>query len=255
MSKEPPGFRRIVLSLAQGVPDRGAFRFAAEFAGLLRLDLVGLFIEDLRLAELAEASVLREVRTLESRWLQVKGGDLRRDLELSLDLARREFEAAAGAVGIGRRFEVVRATTAEAITAFGRAGDILMVAAPKAAIDRAGRTFAELAAAAFAARSAVLLVPSSLIRERGPILAITRTPDDPILATAAGIAAAVKERVDVVAAAHRYQPTAAPALAGTGERMIVIARGTVDEASLLTLVSQRRIPVLVNTHTESSAEP
>ena len=47
-------FTRIVLGLDQRALDRAALRFAADFAKLLQLDLVGLFAEDPSLAQLAE---------------------------------------------------------------------------------------------------------------------------------------------------------------------------------------------------------
>ena len=74
-------FTRIVLGLDQRALDRAALRFAADFAKLLQLDLVGLFAEDPSLARISEMPALREFRLLEKQWRSIEG----RSLTISVD--------------------------------------------------------------------------------------------------------------------------------------------------------------------------
>ena len=63
MSTQPYSFKRIVLGLQPSAPDR-AMQLAVELADLLHLDLLGLFLEDTSLRDLASMPFAREFRLL-----------------------------------------------------------------------------------------------------------------------------------------------------------------------------------------------
>ena len=56
MTARPLGYKRLVLGLQAGVPNR-ATRLAAEFAELFDAELLGLFIEDVPVNVLVEVGV------------------------------------------------------------------------------------------------------------------------------------------------------------------------------------------------------
>lgn len=238
-------FRRIVLGLDQSASDGTALRFAADFAKLLRLDLFGLFAEDPGLAQLAGLSSLREFRVLERQWCPIEGRSLSGDLESRAAVARRAFEEMARVIGVSRRFEIVHAKRMDAIAAVSGETDIVMVSESRTAANFCIPSFPEIVAAAMRTRAAVLLVPNPAARSHGPVLAIGATADDPCVASAAAIAAAADEQLEVVTMRdlavsmpwrRRDQP---------GERMVVMSRRVSASLAPLSIVSQRRIPVLV----------
>lgn len=241
----PAAFRRIVLGLDQAGSDRAVIRFAADFARLLRLDLFGLFAEDPSLARLAALPSLREFRLLERQWQPIEGRSLSADLERCVAVARQSFEDIARATGVARRFEVVQARTLEALASVSSESDIVVVAEPRPPAPPARETFSEAVAAALATPAGVLVVPSRIVRTHGSILAISETADDESVSSAAAIAAAAEERIDVHAVRdyelwQRSQP-----VGQAGERLIVMTRRTSARLAPFALVAQRRVPVLV----------
>jgi hypothetical protein len=235
----------MVLGLTPAAIDRRVLRFMADFASNLHLEPAVLFLQDLHLAALTQASVVREFRVAEARWRQIEGDELRRSLEISLERTRRDFEAAMAAAGIGRQFRVMQVTGFEAMAANAGLGDILALSAPPGPFDRAASAFTQFVEAALGTRAAVLLVPGSVVRRRGPILTVAPASDKRILATATGIAAATRERVQVWTAPHRGDLLDALTLGHAGERMMVIARGAIGGAGLVSLAAERRVPILV----------
>ena len=61
-------YRRAVLGMGIGNIDRDMLREAAEFARLLELDMLGVFIEDPSLIELAALPFARELRLPGHDW-------------------------------------------------------------------------------------------------------------------------------------------------------------------------------------------
>lgn len=217
-----PGYSRIILGLEPGPAGQETLRFAAAFAGALKLDLVGLFAQDPGVTRLAGFAQLREYLPLQRRWRTLSGGELARDLELASARVRRSFESEAAAVAVRCRFEVAHGPTHEAVSMACGPEDIVLVRASTPASARAD--------------AAALFVPETLVRRSGPVLALARSADDPVIAVAASVARALGEAVEV--AVGPGPP------AHTSERLIVTARRSGEEAALAQLALSRRVPVL-----------
>jgi len=252
------GFKRVVVGLNQSTPERATVRVAAELAGLLRIDLFGLFIEDPAVAGFAGLAGAREYQLLGRRWQQADPESLSRQIELCARSAQRLIDEAARGIGVPSRFEIVRAAVGEALKAAG-GGDIVIVAEPQNPSDRAIAPFPQLLHAAFSSEATVLYVPRRIARAHGPVVAVAMSPDDPSIAAATAIAAAARENLIVLDASDTgaEPPGAGPqvtraggvpvgrlriapralqdqrslcsALGGLGERMIVVTRGAFGE--------------------------
>ena len=267
MTLRPLGFRRLVLGLQPGVPDRSA-ELAAGFASLFDVELLGLFLDDLGLRHLAAMPAARAISAHRAGW---------KELEPALNLldraARRaERRFAAASRGLQQpRFEIVRGRAADALAAVARAEDIVVIVPPAAAADRVAEPFASLIAAAFGSEAAVMLAPARAARASGSIVAIATSPDDPSIEAASLIAAAAGERLVVVdvraiaGGALRFErkresgepirridegavdyaaEAAQQALRGLTERLTVLSRGTIRNETALAIALQRAAPVL-----------
>jgi hypothetical protein len=268
-------FRRVVVGLHQSVPDKTAVRLAAELAGLLRLDLMGLFIEDPGMFAVAQRPGAREFELLGKRWRPLESASLSRDIELCALSAQRVLDETARRLGVPSHFEVVRSAIREAMKAVSRSSDILIVAEPSNPAERAIAPYPQLVRAAFESAATVLYLPRRIARARGPVVAIATSLDDPSIASAALFAAAAKETLIVIDAFERDagevpkiasesgvsvgRLTVAPkaltdlrslssAIEDLKERMIVVARGTFGEGDgekPAELASLRGVPVLL----------
>jgi len=245
MNNPAASFTRIVLGLEQGTSDSDNLRFAAEFAKLLRLDLFGLFAEDPSLAHLANLPTLREFKLLERRWRPVEGRNLSGEFESSARVARKAFEEIAQASGVPQSFEIVRARAMDAIATITGETDIVLVCEPRQPANLAMPAFSETVDAAMATPAAVLVVPNSLIRQHGPVLAIGETTDDPNLTSAAKIAAAAHERLEVLTTKDSTMSISWRRPDQPGERMIIMTRRISASLNPLAIASRRRVPVLV----------
>ncbi len=92
-------YKRVVVGLHQSAPDKTTMRMAAELAGLLRLDLMGLFIEDPGMFALAQRPGAREFQLLGKRWRALDPESLSRDNELCALSSRRVLDETAKALG------------------------------------------------------------------------------------------------------------------------------------------------------------
>lgn len=273
MTSRPHGFKRLVVGMHPTASDR-TMQLAVELADLLNLDLLGLFVEDSGLRDLAGHPFAREFRPLNGGWHPIDLDRLSADLDLAARGAERLFADAVRRLSTNCRFEVVRGPTAQTIASLSQGGDIVLIVEPTSAVDRIAQQFSWLKEAAFGSVAAVMLVPRRVARNVGPVIAIARSPRDPSIDVAAGIANAAKEQLivvrfdegspddtsipDIGAAGGmavreinapkgaQSDPTAfAAVLAGLRERLIVTTRDGVDRDSAAALATARRVPVLV----------
>jgi hypothetical protein len=273
MSKEPYSFKRLVLGLQPGAHDR-TMQLAVELADLLHLDLLGLFLEDTSLRNLASIPFLREFRPLGGGWQTIDLDRLSRDFELAARSIERKFMGAAKRLPTGYQFEVARGSLAKSFSSVSRTGDIVMIVEPWSPVERATQQFSWLLEAAFRSATAVMLVPPRLVRTKGPVAAIATSPDDPSLQVAAAIALAAKEELVIIeadgpdaddpyirtlaaptgliikrAAAVNIgvvDPAAcAPAFRQIQERLIVMTRGAFADRTASAIAATRQVPVLV----------
>lgn len=272
MPTELHSFRRLVLGLQSSAPDP-AMRLAVELAELLDLDLLGLFLEDASLRDLAGIPFAREFRLLGGGWHSFDLDRLMHDLDVAARGMERTFTQAVGSLSKRSQFEVMRGPVAEAITSISNTGDIVMIVEPTSAAERVSGQFSWLVEAAFRSAAAVMLVPSRIIRFKGPIVAVAMAGDFPTIAAAAAIAVAAKEKLIVIGPGgwDRENPRIAQLAAKTGltiqhvtagdlsadstaclkamrhlqERLVVMTRLPFDGATASAVVTARQVPVLV----------
>ena len=265
-------FKRLVLGLQPSAPDR-AMRLAVELADLLQLDLLGLFVDDTSLRDLAGMPFAREFRPLGGGWHAIELERLSQELELAARKSEKIFSEAAKRLSSRCRFEVIRGPTAAVIEAVSCTSDIVMIVEPISPAERATQQFSLLAEAALQSASAVILVPPRIVRSLGPIVVIAAAQDDPSILAAAAIATAAKEELIVVDAdsgaideaylrkissdtglmirhVANDLPFSDPALASHAlrhyqERLVVVTRGVLTNDRARLLASLRGVPVLV----------
>ncbi|MGB8402079.1 hypothetical protein [Bradyrhizobium sp.] len=273
MSKEPHSFKRLVLGLQPGAHDR-TMQLAVELADLLHLDLLGLFLEDTSLRDLAGIPFSREFRSLGGGWHTIDLDQLSRDLELVARSIERKFMGAAKRLPTGYQFEVARGPMAKTFATVSRADDIVMIVEPQNPAERATQQFLWLLEAAFRSAAAVMLVPPHITRTRGAVVAIATSSDDPSIHAAAAISFAAKEELVIIETDSQdaddrrirklaadtglnikrvtatrtglVDPTAcALAFRQIQERLIVMTRGAFADGAASAIAAARRAPVLV----------
>lgn len=272
MSGQPRIFKRLVLGLQPGAHDR-TMHLAVELADLLHLDLLGLFLEDSSLRDLAGIPFSREFRPLGGGWHVIDLDRLLRDFELAGRSIERKFMGAAKRLRTGYQFEVARGSLAKTFASLSRRGDIVMIVEPRSPAERATQQFAWLLEAAFRSAAAVMLVPPQIVRARGAVVAIATSPDDPSIHAAAAIASAAKEELVIIAAdGHGADVRIRKLAADTGlsiehvavaglklsdpaacalafrqiqERLIVMTRSAFADQAASEIAAARRVPVLV----------
>jgi hypothetical protein len=258
-------------------------QLAVELANLLHLDLLGLFLEDTSLRDLAKIPFAREFRPLGGGWHTIDIDRLSHDFELAARSIERMFTAAAKRLSTRHQFELARGPLTETIASISRTDDIIMIAEPQSPAERATQQFTWLVQAAFRSAGAVMLVPPHIVRTKGPIVAIAASPEDPSIQVAAAIAVAAKEELVIIGsdgqgaedvqirrlaadaglaikriAAAKIElsdpNTCTQALGQVQERLIVVTRGALRDDVASTLATARRVPVLV-VEQPSGAEP
>jgi hypothetical protein len=270
MARRPHDFKRVVLGLHSSSPDR-IIKLAVELADLLDVELLGLFLEDTGLRNLAGIPFAREFRLLGGGWHPIDVDRLSHDLDVAARNIERAFTEATRGLLSRSQFAMLRGTT-DAIASIAQAGDIVMLAEPAGATDRALRQFSPLVEAAVQSAAAVMFVPPYPTRTKGSIVAIAVAPDDPSIPAAATIALAANEslvvletyvdeadipsRIDALPGlkvehisagkAVLTDPAAlAHALRQLEERLVVVTRDAGNEQIAAKIAATRRVPVLL----------
>jgi hypothetical protein len=267
--ERPADFKRMMLSLPHSSGDYAAVAFTAELAALLGIDLLGIFAMDENLARLASLPCVRELRP-SGGWHPINAAEIEQDSSRAIAEARHRFAEAVKARRSDARFDVAKASIADIIGAQSTPQDIVVVVQPRNPAERVTHQFMQLLDAAFAAPSATLLIPTRVIRRRGPVVAIATHEDDTSIRTALQLAERSHERLlllvppgadevplDRLASAARVPidwrrlpegdidaSRLDILLAPTGERLLVLSRGT-DAGVSTQLAFERAIPVLV----------
>lgn len=265
-------FKRIVLGLPHSATDYGSVAFTAQLAELLGLDIVGLFVEDENLADLAALPCVRELRSLGGGWHPIDASQLTQGTGQAAAAARRLFEGAAKALQTGTRFNLVKGSIADVIGSESTVDDIFAIIEPKNPAERVTHQYRQLLEGAFNAPAATLLVPSRISRRTGPVVAVATSGQDPSLHAALGIATSSKEQLivlappgmDRVAIARLAEASGVPvdwrplAGGGTGDSELALLLSRINERFLVLsrtrpnggrppsqLASGRGVPVLV----------
>jgi hypothetical protein len=234
-----------------GSVDRGMLRGAAEFARLLKLEILGIFIEDRSVLGLSTLPFARELRLPGHDWQALEPQRVARELQAAAEQARRLFREEVESQGVICRFEVQRGDPATLVSGVAETTDILIVAEPIAA-NRLGSAFAPTRRAALASAAAVLLLPPSGMPQRGPVVVVAAGTSDPCFLLASRIAAAMGEEALVIPPTDEIStPALMMSLQRTvgydRERMLVLARSKSKELDEmpLELAAQRNVPVLI----------
>ena len=264
-------FKRMVLGLPHSSTDYASVAFTAQLAELLGLDIVGLFVEDESLMDLAALPCVRELRSLGGGWHPIDAAQLAQRAEKAAVEARRLFEGAAKALEIGTQFNRVKGSIADVIGSESTVDDIFAVIEPKNPAERVTHQYRQLLEGAFKAPATTLLVPSRIRRRTGPIVAVATSGQDPSLHAALGVATSSGEQLivlappgmDRVAIARLaeasgvlvdWRPLAGGAtsdselallLSRINERFLVLSRARPDGLPPSQLAFGRGVPVLV----------
>jgi hypothetical protein len=264
-------FKRIVLGLPHSATDYASVAFTAQLAELLGLDIVGLFVEDESLADLAALPCVRELRSLGGGWHPIDAEQLAQGTGRAAVEARRLFDGAAKALQIGTRFNLVKGSIADVIGSESTVDDIFAVIEPKNPAERVSHQYRQLVEGAFNGPAATLLVPSRISRRTGPVVAVVTSRQDPSLHAALGIATSSKERLialappgmDRVAMARLAEASGVPVewrplasgetgdselallLSRINERFLVLSRARPHGLPPSQLAFGRGVPVLV----------
>ena len=178
-------------------------------------------------------------------------------------------------------FQVLKASTVDALCSVCRAGDIVIIVQPANLAVWAIHPFSALVEAASRSASAVLYVPRRIARQHGPIVVIARGPDDPSIDVATMIAAAAKEDLVLIEAGTRadakgelsrrsvegmtMERRAADALRlvepqyisslfeRLAERLVVVTRRAFDESLPSVIEALRDVPILTLERADSDA--
>ncbi len=245
----------MVVGLPQGMGNRSAVAAAADLAEFLQIELLAAFIADATLLELAGFPAMRELRIFDQQWQPLDVARISRDLEDAVKVARRRFDESVGSRTVKTSFDVL--TGAEVMASFIQAGDIVTIIEPSHPGESITRQFTALLDAAFETAAAILVVPRRIVRASGPVMAVESGPEDTSIRVALEIAAALKERLIVVAppgallspeiaadaeqlgvaveqlaagATDANAPSALPSSSRSKERLRVIARRLLDGA-------------------------
>ena len=194
MSKAKLDVRRMLLRLPHSRQDYAAVGLIAELASLLSADLVGTYVEDLSVHEIAAFTNAREFRA--GSWQPFTPQQVARDAALAMQEAERLFFENARRHGLNPSFQVAREPIADA----GEPGveDIVVVIEPKDPIERATQQFNEFLRAAFRSTCSILLMPGHIRNPSGPVIVIASAPDDPSVDAGIDIAAAAGERMILI---------------------------------------------------------
>src|SRR5579863_5179876 len=99
---------RLILDLYWSPADPAAMSAAAEFARLMGLDLLGVYVEDEAVHALAALPFAREFRLPAHEWGAIEAGRIADDFRTAALGAQRALMRAAGALGVSHAFEVLR---------------------------------------------------------------------------------------------------------------------------------------------------
>jgi hypothetical protein len=249
-STASPSYRRAVLGMATGGVDRHVLRGAVEFARLLQLEVLGVFIEDQSLIDLAALPFTRELRLPGHEWRMMEPQRVDDELRAAARQAARLFQREVESQGLACRFEVCRGNPVALASSVVQASDVLILAEP-AAFDLLAPGSGSAHREAEAAAAAVLLLPRSGMPRHGPVAAVSAGPSDACFELAARIAAATGEEALAIPPVEPASPVALMeslqrALGPRHERLLVLRRDpAMPREMALEVASRRKTPVLV----------
>lgn len=264
-------FGRMVLALPHSVMDYSGVEVATGLAERLGVQCLATFIVEPAISSLGVRPGAQEFKSVAAGWQPIEHENLTRDIQDAVAIARRRFAAATGGRSTETVFHLVHGVTGEIVASLARDDDIVVMIEPRHPADRITRQFRDFMAAAFQASSSIMLLPSHVLRQQGPVVAVATVPDDAAIELANRVADAIRESLVIInATGERITADAVPGgkrtqpriismpvrglsvedqvfagLADVRERLIVARRAIFDGARLRTVAEKRRVPVLV----------
>ncbi len=197
-SGEQSTYRRIIIGLCLGETDAQSIRTAAEFARLLGVNLHCLFIEDEALLMLAGMPFAREIRLPGHTWGALTAEAVEADIRHGAAVARRLMEEVMKDVSVRTEFEVSRGDPAECLAAICQSDDIMVVPEQRSPTLPPTHSRKRLGAVAYEGTRSILLLPSHLRHESGPVVAMPTHMGDLVLDVAGKLALNAKEDLLIV---------------------------------------------------------
>lgn len=238
-----------MLGFGAGSIDRHMLRAAGEFARLLKLEMLGVFIEDKSLLGLAALPFSRELRLPGHHWQTLEPQRVGDELRAAAHQAQQLFRQEIASQGVACRFEVRSGDPATVAGDVAQTGDILIVAEPTAT-DALASGSEPARRAALSSAAAVLLLPRSGMPRRGPVAAVATGPSDSCFELASRIADAAGEQAVTIpgepASTATLLRSLQRALGSQRERLLILPRrAAMSDEVPLEVASLRKVPVLV----------
>lgn len=164
----PPPFARLLLALG-ATGGRAAVEFSAHLAGLLRIPMDTLFIEDEELLSVAALPVAREISRLGVMMPGLDLGRMERELRRQATRLEQLARRCQASGGLESRFRVVRGQTAVELRGALRPGDCLVLSRELGPMTGPGGVGSAVQSVLTAAWSALLLMDENLPLPASPV--------------------------------------------------------------------------------------
>lgn len=194
--------RRLLLDLCHIGEDPLAMSTATELAGLLELDLLGIFVEDEAVCSLASLPFARELCLPVHEWSELAIGPVEGEFQAASNRLRTMLHAHAARLGVANRIEVLRGDPAGAVAALSGETDIMVLGASGSVAAHTLGTFPRAWRAAMQSPAAVLLLPSRMAHRTGPVAVLVKAGAGHKFALAARIAKATGEKLMLLRSVH-----------------------------------------------------
>jgi G3E family GTPase len=250
-------YSRLVFGFHQAAFNTAIVRQTVEAAGLLDLELHGIYVRDPELMGAARLSGLREIRLLGNRVETMDIGSLADSIEAAAKRARDLVETEAANKKVRSRFEVLTSAVGEAMQAAAKASDIVVLSQPDSALERSSEPYRQYLQAVSQSKSAVLLLPRRYRSGGGRILALARTPEDKSIDMARTIAERVHGQAGVEDLRNPHHKSHSAQKPSERERLVIATREPGNNmlfSQWLDLIGERKAPVLLLPGEEPTAE-
>jgi hypothetical protein len=171
--------------------------------------------------------------------------------------------------------KIMQGTAADAIASLSRAGDIIIIGESLNPAQKVSHSQSRLTESALQSEASVMLLPSRIARQHGPIAVIAAGPEEAGVSAALSIAGATKTDIVVIVntgerpgsdwviprsaipagieiriiqarpSATEMGMTLSSPLEFPNERLLVTTRGTLEDSLAITFAAERRVPMLI----------
>ena len=163
--------RRILVALDAESSTPDSLEAAAEIAGRLRAELIGLFVEDVNLLRSAELPFVRQLSLSAATSEDFDTTTMERELRSLAMQTRRMFEAAARRQKIAHSFRVVRGQVTHEVEAASEEADLVILEGTSRPLSRFVRLGSSARAVARGSTRSVLVLRPGILTARNLIIA------------------------------------------------------------------------------------